>query len=237
MDGLSEAIGEELAELAGLVLVNETLGTTLQRVADLAVRAIPACDAAGVSFSEQGRVETAAVSGPLVTRVDEHQYATGQGPCLETLSTGEPTRSPSMGAETRWPAFTLLAAAEGVISALSIPLVFGDGSAGALNLYSRVESFTEHDQEIGLGFAPPASAAVANARAYAKAQELIEQLEQALQSRDVIGQAKGIIRARQGCSDVEAFDLLRSISQHRNVKLRDIAQAIVDSPDTALDSG
>src|SRR5207245_11323116 len=108
MDGLSEAIGEELAELAGLVLVNETLGTTLQRVADLAVRAIPACDAAGVSFSEQGRVETAAVSGPLVTRVDEHQYASGQGPCLERLSTGEPTRSLTSGAAPRAPGLTSL---------------------------------------------------------------------------------------------------------------------------------
>ena len=71
-------------------------------------------------------------------------------------------------------------------------------------------------------------------RAYAKAQEVIEQLQEALQSRDVIGQAKGIIQAREGCGPDEAFERLRSMSQHRNIKLRDLAKAVVEAPDDNL---
>jgi AmiR/NasT family two-component response regulator len=76
--------------------------------------------------------------------------------------------------------------------------------------------------------------AVANARAYAKAYAVIDQLQEALQSRDVIGQAKGIIQAREHCGPDDAFERLRDISQHRNIKLRDLAKAVVESPDEML---
>jgi GAF domain-containing protein len=234
VDESPEAVEDQLAELAGLLLTNETLETTLQHVAQIAVRAIPACDAAGVSLAEDGRMTTAAVTTPFVNRVDDHQYATDEGPCLETLRTGEPRRSPSLETETRWSAFRPRAMREGVVSCLSIPLVVGNGTAGALNLYSRANAFAEYDEEVGRGFAAPASVAIANARAYAKANLLIEQLEQALQSRDVIGQAKGIIQAREGKDPDGAFARLRAISQHENIKLRDIAQAVVDDPDRVL---
>jgi AmiR/NasT family two-component response regulator len=115
---------------------------------------------------------------------------------------------------------------------LSLPLVIGNhGTAGVLNLYSQSRPFEESDEEIGRRFVAPASVAVANARAYAKAHALIEQLQEALQSRDVIGQAKGIIEAREQCGADEAFERLRAMSQHRNIKLRDLAAAIVEAPD------
>jgi AmiR/NasT family two-component response regulator len=103
-----------------------------------------------------------------------------------------------------------------------------------LNLYSQNQPFQEADEEIGRRFVAPASVAVANARAYAKAQAVIEQLQEALQSRDVIGQAKGIIQAREGLGPDQAFARLRDMSQHRNVKLRDLAKAVVESPEETL---
>jgi GAF domain-containing protein len=121
------------------------------------------------------------------------------------------------------------------VSCLSLPLVIGNhGTAGVLNLYSENRPFEEADEELGRRFIPPASVAVANARAHAKANALIEQLREALQSRDVIGQAKGIIQAREHCGPDEAFERLRNISQNRNIKLRDLAKAVVDSPDEIL---
>jgi GAF domain-containing protein len=222
----------ELSELAGMLLANETLDTTLERVAKVAVRAVPACDAAGVSMAEKGQVVTAAISEDLVATVDRHQYDTHEGPCLESLRTGEPRRSERLSDDRRWPAFAPRAVAEGVVSCLSIPLVVGNhGTAGALNMYSRSEAFQQSDEDAGLEFGIPASAAVANARAYAKSRELVDQLQEALQSRDVIGQAKGVLRARTGCSAEEAFATLREMSQRRNVKLRDIAQEVVETAD------
>ncbi len=221
----------QLSELAGLLVTDETLQTTLGHVVDGAVRVIPACDGAGVTLSEHDGPTTAAASGPLVRQVDHLQYASDEGPCLETLRTGVPRRT-WLESDERWPKFRDQALREGVVSCLSLPLVIGNhGTAGVLNLYSQKRPFEEADEKVGRRFASQASVSVANARAYAKAQTLIEQLNEALQSRDVIGQAKGIIEVREDCGPDEAFDRLRSVSQHRNIKLRDLAAAIVQSPD------
>ena len=230
-----EAFEDQLSKLAELLLTSATLETTLGHIADIAVQAIPACDAAGVTLSEPGRPTTAAASSPLVHRVDRLQYTTNEGPCLETLHTGELRRSPSLKTETRWPKFRGPALEAGVAGCLSVPLVIADhGTVGALNLYAQTRPFEEADEQIGRRFAGPASVAIANARAYAKAQTLIEQLEKALESRDVIGQAKGIIEVRERCGPDEAFDRLRVMSQQRNIKLRDLAAAVVDAPDDFL---
>lgn len=230
-----EAVEDQLSELAGLLLTNESLETMLGHVADIAVRAIPACDAAGVTLFEHDQLTTAAASGELVRRVDKHQYMANEGPCLEALRVGEPRRSQSLDAETRWPKFRLPTLDEGVVSCLALPLVIGNhGTAGVLNLYSQASPFEQADEDIGRRFVGPASVAVANARAYAKAQAVIDQLQEALQSRDVIGQAKGIIQARERVGPDEAFERLRDISQHRNIKLRDLAKALVESPNEFL---
>jgi GAF domain-containing protein len=235
MDEPREPLEDELSELAGLLLTNETLEMMLGHVAHIAVRAIPACDAAGVTLFEHDQLTTAATSGALVRRVDSHQYAADEGPCLESMRTGEVRRSPVLETETRWPKFRGPTLDEGVVSCLSLPLVIGNhGTAGVMNLYSQNRPFEEADEEIGRRFMAPASVAVANARAFAKAQAVIDQLQEALQSRDVIGQAKGIIQARESCGPDEAFDRLRNISQHRNIKLRDLAKAVVESPDELL---
>ena len=230
-----KAFEAELSKLRCLLVSNETLQTTRGPVVDIAVRAIPACDGAGVTLFERDQPATAAASGPLVRRIDRLQYTTNQGPCLETLRTGELRRSPSLESETRWPEFRRPALGEGVVSCLSVPLVIADhGTAEVLNLYSRTGPFEDADEQVGRRFAAQASVAVANARAYARAQKLIEQLEQALKSRDMIGQAKGIIEVRERCGPDEAFDRLRVMSQHRNIKLRDLAAAVVDAPDDYL---
>ncbi len=235
MDEPREPLEQELSELAGMLLTNETLELMLGHVAHIAVRAIPACGAAGVTLFEHDQLTTAAASGPLVQRIDEHQYASDEGPCLESLRTGEVRRSPSLQAETRWPKFRGPAVDDGVVSCLSLPLVIGNhGTGGVLNLYSENQPFEETDEQIGRRFMGPASVAVANARAFAKAQAVIDQLQEALQSRDVIGQAKGIIQAREGCGPDEAFERLRDISQYRNIKLRDLAKAVVEAPDEFL---
>jgi len=117
-----------------------------------------------------------------------------------------------------------------VQSSLSLPLVVGDESVGALNLYSRTPSgFTEEDESTGSTLASTAAIVLVNASAYWQAADLSDQLAQAMQSRAVIEQAKGILMARSPHMGAdEAFDVLRKASQRENVKLRDIAQRIVD---------
>src|SRR5437763_12152454 len=153
MDDPREPLEEELSDLAGLLQTDESLEAMLGHVAAIAVRAIPACDAAGVTLFEHDRVTTAAASGPLVQRVDNHQYATDEGPCLESLRTGEIRRSPSLADDTRWPKFRGPTRQDGLMACLSLPLVARNhGTGGVQNLNSQSRPVGQIDEVIGRRF-------------------------------------------------------------------------------------
>ena len=128
----------------------------------------------------------------------------------------------------RWPEFSTVAAKAGVHSVLAVPLVAGNEPIGALNLYSKTPGgYDEADEETAVLFSEQAAVACANAEVYWRTYSLTEHLREALESRDVIGQAKGILMARRNCTADAAFEALRQASQHRNIKLRDIAEQVV----------
>jgi GAF domain-containing protein len=111
---------------------------------------------------------------------------------------------------------------------LSVPLVVGGDGIGALNIYCRQASgFSAADEALAAPFASHASVALANARVYWRTQRLADQLQEALSTRGVIEQAKGIIIAQQGCSADQAFQLLVEMSQRSHVKLHDVASDLV----------
>jgi hypothetical protein len=116
-----------------------------------------------------------------------------------------------------------------VLSTLSLPILSGDVSLGALNLYARQEAaFDDEAEAVGFDLATAAGAVLANVTAYWTAFQLSENLSEAMRSRAVIEQAKGILMARSpGLTPDAAFDLLRKASQRENVKLRNIAHRIV----------
>ncbi len=140
---------------------------------------------------------------------------------------------PAMSVEERWGPFPSEALRHGVGSSLSLPLAVRQQPIGALNLYSRAErAYTDLSREIARLFAAQASVAVANAQVYEASRRLTEQLQEATLTRSVIEQAKGILIAERGCDEDTAFELLRAASQRQNVKLRDVAQRLVDSKGT-----
>lgn len=117
----------------------------------------------------------------------------------------------------------------GVLSSLSTPLVANDRPIGALNFYGLEEcAFSEDDEQLGAGFATQAAIVVSNAQAYWGARENCLNLDEAMRSRAVIEQAKGIIMARSGLSPGCAFDILVRASQRENRKLRHIASELVE---------
>lgn len=126
--------------------------------------------------------------------------------------------------------YRLSALAMGVRSVLSLPLDGGDQAVGALNLYSRsTHAFGEREQVAAQRFADEASRALSLAVRLVQHVELTEQLRAAMTSRAVIDQAMGIIMGQNRCGADEAFAVLRAASQHRNVKLRVVAQEIITS--------
>jgi GAF domain-containing protein len=224
MDDMADAI----SELAQLLVDDVDLAGTLQRVADLAARTIPDCDSAGLTLVERGRPSTAAATDQRTLAVDDAQYAAGDGPCLAAYRTGEVQRVASGTARVRFPAFAAAAEKAGIRSFLAAPLMVRGEGIGSLNLYSTADhGFAEVDEAVVLLFAAQASVAVANGRLYHRATAVSRQLEEAMASRSVIEQAKGILMATMAISADEAFDVLRRSSQHENRKLRDLAAAVV----------
>ncbi len=113
---------------------------------------------------------------------------------------------------------------------LSTPLALRERTLGSLNLYSRTEeSFAPAEEQAAQAFAGQASVVLTNATALATSAMVNDQLREALVTRDVIGQAKGILMARQGCSADEAFDVLRRASQRANRTLADMAEELVEA--------
>jgi GAF domain-containing protein len=222
-------LSEGIAELSRLLVNEEALDDTLQRVADLACRNIGGADVAGVTMLRDGKPTTTVFTDPTSPQIDSAQYETGIGPCLDAFRYQQVFRIKSTPEDEQWRAFSQAAAEHGIMSTMSLPLGVRDKGIGALNLYSKQPAaFSEKDEELGLMFATQASVALANAQLYASAYRMTQQLQEALTSRAVIDQAKGILMGQHRISADEAFNVLRTTSQNENRKLRELAQELVD---------
>jgi GAF domain-containing protein len=221
---------ESLVALAGILVAEQSLEKTLGQVLDLACAALSCGDDGGVTLLDREGPRTAVATSDAALRVDGFQYeAEGGGPCLDAYRSQQVLRIDSTAEDPRWPEFAEAAAEAGIMSTLSLPLVVAGDGLGALNIYCREENgFSEADEVLAMTFASYASVALANARVYWRTQRLAEQLEQALSTRGVIEQAKGIVIAEHGCSADEAFQLLVAASQRSHMKLHDVAAQLVE---------
>ena len=228
----SDAQAQALRALSNFLVAKTSMGDTLLDVSRITVDAMPAAEMAGISLlGENGRPTTGIFTDDEAPDIDSAQYESGRGPCLDSWREGRVVRLDDMeAAKGDYPEFAKAAQAHGVQSTISLPLVAGDERLGALNLYARVSGgFSSDDEAIGTDLAAAAATVLANASAFWAASELSDQLGQAMRSRAVIEQAKGVLMARspQMTAD-EAFDVLRKASQRENIKVRDIAQRIVE---------
>ncbi len=238
LEALRSDLASSFAEISRALYTAPTVKETLQQIVDYSVRTIDGCSGAGISFVQNGDVVTPVWTEPTVVEVDEMQYATGEGPCLDAINHGESFYADDLLTDTRWPDFGPKAARAGLRSLLSFRLA-GDTTLGALNLYARLPgAFGATDRAKGLIFATHAGVALAAAveledatRALGVETKRLANLHGALASRQVIGRAEGILMNRELITGEQAFDLLRGASQQLNIKLRQIAQYVVDTGD------
>ncbi len=221
------SLDETLRSLAGILFAGQSVQVTLDAIADLAQRTIPGCDAASVTVMEDRKPGATVSTAEMAEIIDGHQYATDTGPCLEATRSETVVRVDSFDDDQRWPAFVPAVLAQGVHSSLSLPLIADHGAVGALNLYSRATAGFVGAEAVAEVFASQAAITLANATAFARAADLAANLTLALEHRDVIGQAKGILIAQEGVSPNQAFDILRRASQRANRKVFDLAGEIV----------
>jgi GAF domain-containing protein len=221
---------ESIGELFELLLVDESVEETVQRIAELACRTITGCAHASVTRSGEHGEYTAVATDALACEIDQAQYADDCGPCLDALRQQRRIRVPSMSASGDYEGFRAAAKAHGVHSSFSLPLAVGERPAGALNLYSDGESgFLGTDDETAQYFATQVAFAITCAELRGQTRAVIVQLEEALSSRDLIGQAKGVLMASLRVTADDAFLLLRRASQNSNTKLHEISEHVVST--------
>jgi GAF domain-containing protein len=224
----SSQIAKALARMSAVLLSQESVATTVELVANLAEKTLPDTAGAGVSLMDVVGKRTTAASNPLVQRADRLQYELDEGPCLTAWRDRVVVFVDDVETEHRWPAWTASVAPLGIRSVLSAPMLVTDGSIGAIKVYSRrPAAYDQHSEQLLTLFARQAAILLANAQSYEDAQQLTVQLKAALRSRDVIGQAKGILIASGAPDEQAAFAMLVAASQRTNTKVREVAQRLV----------
>jgi GAF domain-containing protein len=222
--------GSAVAELQQLLLATEDITAFLDQLAALAVKVLPAEVSCGITLRRNRGAFTVACSDSRASQVDEIQYDHDEGPCLRSLATGQVVVVDDLAHDDRWGGYRLPALGHGVRSSLSLPLHAAGKVIGALNLYADApRTFGPAEQLTARRFAGEASRALELAVRLAERSEMSAHLQAALASRAVIDQAVGIIMGQNRCTADEAFEVLRTASQNRNVKLRLIATEIVTS--------
>lgn len=221
-------LAEVMVEVARRLGAPESPDEQLQQVLDAAADTVPGVDHASISvLSRKGRAETVASTGEVASQLDLLQYELGEGPCLAALR-GEPFQLvDDMPAEQRWPRYAPKAADSGIRSQLGLQLFNDNRSIGGLNLYSSdAAAFDSDTRYVASLFATHAALAMGQTRQ-------IQELNEALDSRKVIGQAIGIVMERFGLNEERAFHFLVRVSRNSNIKLRDVARQLVDERHTA----
>ena len=233
-DSLSE-LSDSVSEVAAALFAAGNVTDTLTSVVDLAVATIEGCDFAGLFVVVQGAVTTPVFTDSIVLEVDAMQHRTGEGPCLDANLHQFIVLVDDLETDHRWPQFSQQALGAGIRSVLSLPLA-PNAQDGALNLYATYPAaFGVVDRAKATILVSLASLALSVAHSHEDEEQRAVNLNAALSTRETIGEALGILMERERITADQAFDILRRASQHLNIKLRDVAQNLIDtgeSPDT-----
>ncbi|MGI8774478.1 MAG: GAF and ANTAR domain-containing protein [Actinomycetota bacterium] len=226
-----EELSQSIDTLAQLVTASETTESTINQIAELAVAAIDPLEVCSVSLAKDGKITTVGATDPMATHLDEIQYGVGEGPCLSSIANHATFYIPDMATDETWPTFSRRAAEKtGVASLLAYVLRVDDSSLGAVNMMStKTGAFDTDDRAAGSLFAAQAGVALANALTHESDQTKIAQLEEAVETRTVIGEAIGLLMASRKCDKDEAFQVLTELSQRSNTKVREIAVRLVEA--------
>jgi len=220
-----------IADLARSMAAEPTVQTTLQRIVDMAVEEIEGCEGAGILLIDKGTIAVGAWSSDLVRRIEHLEFEVGEGPCIDAIWERPVFESPDLHDQLlEWPKFVPGAIEAGIESMLAFRLFAVGETLGALDLYSGMRGgFDEAARAFGGVFAAHAALALSGAQIHESDLSTEANLREALATRDLIGQAKGVLMTRDHIDADAAFELLRGSSQVRNEKLREIAEYVVET--------
>jgi GAF domain-containing protein len=205
--------------------------TVIAELAEHAAVEIPGAEYAGVTVTRNAKqIDTPATTHKWPLLLDEIQQRHGEGPCLTAAWEEKIIHVADLTTDERFPLYARDALTETPIrSVMAFQMWIAGEQMGALNVYAETaHAFGPQTREIGLVFAAHSSVAWNAARRD-------EQFKRALTSRDVIGQAKGMLMERYGVNAIQAFDLLRKLSQDSNTPLIQIAADLIEKQQSSIE--
>jgi len=215
-----KSLAQQLAKLAVELSRVTAVDDTVETIVDYA-RQVMGCTQAGIALNEDGRLITTVVSDPLVRQLYEIQLSNGEGPLVSAFNGSRVVLISEVRNDDRWPAWRELALSFGLRTVLQLPLRTGTYRSGVLTLYSSIpDAFDAEDVAMAELVAHHAAGAITWARERS-------QLEDAVASRRLIGQAVGVLMMRHRLTQHEAFDVLKRYSQETNTRLREVAGQLV----------
>lgn len=226
---LADELAGVFARMSGLLLTHETVETALGLLSALAHETVPGSAGAGVSIVHGGRTSSGATD-EQVRRADALQYELEEGPCLAAAVAREVVRVDDLAADRRWPRWASAALSLGLRATLSAPMVAGNASLGAVEVYAgRAGVFDARSERLLSMFAAQAAVLVANVQAYDHATRLSAGMREAMRDRDVVSMAKGVLMARSNLDEESAMAVLIRHARHDGTTVAAAALAVVDS--------
>ena len=220
---------DRVVGLAGALLDDEELHNVLQQLTVLAEHTVGASQSASITVVQDGRHRTSNSTGRDALAIDQAQYEQDDGPCLQAMRSKRQLQVAVAERPDGWARFGEAASDLGVAGVLSTPLKRPDEEVvGALNIYAdEADGFTPDDRSTAELIGGLAAIVVGRSLALLGSSRLNDQLREALATREIIGEAKGILMESQSCNRDQAFDILLRASQRENRKLRDVAEDLV----------
>jgi GAF domain-containing protein len=207
----------------------------LERVVQRCARLLGA-DAVGVLLTDaSGELALAAASSKQMQAVELFQVQQSQGPCWDAYQSGEQVIADNLAHERhRWPKMAPRALELGLVAVHAFPMRLREKRIGALNLFSsHTGPLTETDIRVAQAMADIATIGIIHARQAQAAEQVSTQLQYALDARVVVEQAKGVLAAQHNMSPADAFELMRDYARPRQLRIREVAQAVLDGLETA----
>jgi transcriptional regulator with GAF, ATPase, and Fis domain len=228
MDG--ELLSETFVELTDTMVADFDVIDFLHVLTDRSVQLLDVSAAGLLLADPRGELRVVAASSEAARLLELFQIQNDQGPCLDCYQAGQPVTAADLAAaEQRWPRFAAAALQAGFAAVQALPMRLREQVIGALNLFRATPGpFDPADVRVGQALADVATISLLHERNVRRSDTLNEQLQIALNSRVVIEQAKGKLAERLGLDMDQAFGLLREYARARNLRLSDLAQAVID---------
>lgn len=225
----STELGATLGRIRGLVLTQETAQHAVDLLAQVAHETTPKASGAGVSLIHESQRISVGATDSLVRTADDLQYTLGEGPCLTAWSSRTAVSIDDTTVDQRFPRWSSSAAEAGVRSCISVPLLRGRDSIGAMKVYSTTPgAFDDADRARLTSLSVAASALLGHVQTSETSTRISSELRSSLRSRDVVGIAKGILMQRDGLTETEALTALTARARSTGIPFAQLTADIVN---------